>query len=125
MTVGSPKNGASFDAEANFDENSPKTKCCERSSIKPNVAISQNAVDPPFPSTTSYPSGRLNKDVRPSRTRFTTFLTGFCRCDVPRIELPLADNAANASGRIFDGPQPKRPSTGFIVEGITMSALMG
>jgi hypothetical protein len=39
MTVGSPKNGASIDAEANFDENSPKTKCCERSSINPNAAV--------------------------------------------------------------------------------------
>ena len=53
MTVGSPRNGASFAADANFDENSPKTKCCERSSINPNVAISQNAVDPPLPRITS------------------------------------------------------------------------
>ena len=53
MTVGSPRNGASFAAAANFDENSPKTKCCDLFSIKPKVAISQNAVDPPFPSTTS------------------------------------------------------------------------
>ncbi|MFM2155239.1 MAG: hypothetical protein RL382_1140, partial [Actinomycetota bacterium] len=53
----------------------------------------------------------------------TTFFTGFCRCEVPSIEFPLADNAANASGRIFDGPQPKRPSTGFNSEGMMM--LMG
>ena len=52
-TVGSPRNGASLAADANLDENSPKTKCCERSSMRPNVAISQNAVDPPLPSITS------------------------------------------------------------------------
>ena len=53
ITVGSPRNGASLAAAANFEENSPKTKCCERSSINPNVAMSQNAVEPPLPSTTS------------------------------------------------------------------------
>jgi hypothetical protein len=31
ITVGSPRNGASLAADANFEENSPKTKCCERS----------------------------------------------------------------------------------------------
>ena len=30
---GSPKKGASFAPFANFDENSPKTRCCERFSI--------------------------------------------------------------------------------------------
>jgi hypothetical protein len=38
---------------ANFEENSPNTKCCDFFSIKPNVAISQNAVEPPLPKTTS------------------------------------------------------------------------
>ena len=53
MTVGSSKNGASLDAAANLDENSPKTRCCDFVSIKPKVAISQNAVDPPLPIITS------------------------------------------------------------------------
>ena len=79
MTDGSSRNGASFEAAANFDENSPKTKCCERFSIRPKVAISQNAVDPPLPSTTSYPSGSEKRDESPSRTLLTTLLTGFWR----------------------------------------------
>jgi hypothetical protein len=40
-------------AAANLEENSPKTRCCDLFSIKPKVAISQNAVDPPLPIITS------------------------------------------------------------------------
>ena len=40
-------------AFANFEPNSPNDRNCPRSSMSPNVAMSQNAVDPPLPSTTS------------------------------------------------------------------------
>ena len=53
MTVGSPRNGACLAAEPNLAENSPKLRCCERSLIRQKVAMSQNAVAPPLPSTTS------------------------------------------------------------------------
>ena len=53
MIVGLPRNGASLAAEPNFAENSPKLRCCERSWIRQKVAMSQNAVEPPLPSTTS------------------------------------------------------------------------
>ena len=69
MTDGASKKGASFAAVVNLDENSPKFKCCDFFSINPKVAISQNAVEPPFPRTTSYPAGREKREVSPSRTR--------------------------------------------------------
>jgi hypothetical protein len=53
ITVGSPRNGAAFAAAANFEENSPKETCCDRSRIRLTRAMSQNAVVPPLPSTTS------------------------------------------------------------------------
>ena len=40
-------------ALANFEENSPKVRCWLLSRIRPKVAMSQNAVAPPLPSTTS------------------------------------------------------------------------
>ena len=46
-TVGSSSQGAFFAAEANFEENSPKLKCPDFFSIRPNVAASQKAVAPP------------------------------------------------------------------------------
>ena len=67
---------AAADADANFDENSPNDACMLRSSISPNVAMSQNAVAPPLPRRTSHPSGRLNRSVSPSRTLPTSFFTG-------------------------------------------------
>ena len=53
MIDGSPRNGAFLAAVANFEENSPKDRCWLRSRIRPKVAMSQNAVAPPLPSTTS------------------------------------------------------------------------
>ena len=53
MIVGSPRNGASLAAEANLAENSPKLRCWERSLIRQKVAMSQKAVAPPLPRTTS------------------------------------------------------------------------
>ena len=122
MTVGSSINGFSLAACANFEENSPKFKCCDFFSISPDVAISQKAVEPPLPSTTSYPSGRLNNEFKPVRTRFTTLLTGFWRCEVPSIDCDLI-KVSRASGRIFEGPQPKRPSLGFKFSGILISLM--
>ena len=53
MTVGSARNGAAAAALANLEENSPKLRCWLFSLISPKVAMSQNAVAPPLPSTTS------------------------------------------------------------------------
>ena len=41
------------------------------------------------------------------------------------IDAPLASTDESASGRIFDGPQPNRPSRGLRLSGIVISALMG
>ena len=40
-------------AEANFAPNSPNEANCAEDSMSPKVAASQNAVEPPLPSTTS------------------------------------------------------------------------
>lgn len=66
--VGSASHGASCAALANFEENSPKDRCWDFSVISPWVAMSQNAVEPPLPSTTSYPSGSEKSCRTPSRT---------------------------------------------------------
>ena len=68
-TVGSPRCGAAAAASANFDENSPNTACALRSRMRPNVATSQNIVDPPLPSTISQPSGRPNSSVQTGADR--------------------------------------------------------
>ena len=52
MTDGASSHGAAAAALANFDENSPNDRCWLFFSISPNVAMSQNAVAPPLPSTT-------------------------------------------------------------------------
>src|SRR5690606_24504935 len=84
------------------------------------AAASQNAVEPPLPSTTSYPSGSRNSSEIPLRTRPTSDFTGFCRWEVPSSSA-LACRWASCSGRTLDGPQPKRPSAGRRCGGITMS----
>ena len=53
MTVGSASQGASLAAFANFELNSPNVRCCDLFSIRPCVAMSQNAVEPPLPRITS------------------------------------------------------------------------
>ena len=82
--------------------------------------MSQKAVAPPLPSTTSYPSGSENRDARPDRTRCTRSLTGAWRWDVPITAAPAEASAASASGRTLDGPQPNRPSRGLISSGRTI-----
>jgi hypothetical protein len=52
-TSGSASHGASLAALANLELNSPKLRCCDLFSIRPWVAMSQNAVDPPLPRMTS------------------------------------------------------------------------
>ncbi|CAM5705740.1 hypothetical protein STENM327S_08458 [Streptomyces tendae] len=52
-SVGSASQGASLAALANLEENSPKLRCCDLFSIRPWVATSQNAVEPPLPRITS------------------------------------------------------------------------
>ncbi len=52
ITDGSPSQGAFLATVANFEENSPKDRCCDRSRMSPKEAMSQKAVVPPLPSTT-------------------------------------------------------------------------
>ena len=68
-TCGSSRCGAERATAANFDENSPMTRCVLRRSTRPNTAASQKRVEPPLPISTSYPSGSANRSARPSRTR--------------------------------------------------------
>lgn len=125
ITVGSASQGASFAALANFELNSPKVRCCDLFSMSPAVATSQNAVDPPLPRTTSYPSGSENSELTPSRTLPTRFFTGASAVDVPSRELPVAARASSASVRTLEGPAPKRPSAGLMSAGIWISATVG
>ena len=121
ITDGSASHGASAAAFANFDENSPNDRCWLFSRISPCVATSQNAVAPPLPSTTSWPSGSENSAARPSRTRPTVSRTGACRCDVPISEEPVAASASRCEVWILEGPAPKRPSRGSRSAGICTS----
>ena len=119
--IGSWRNGAPAAALANFCENSPKVRCSDRERIRPAVAASQKAVDPPLPSTISYPSGSENSSARPSRTCPTTSLTGAWRWDVPMRSLRVA-RCSSASGRTLDGPHPNLPSPGRSSVGIVTGA---
>ncbi len=49
---GASSHGALAEA-TNFAPNSPKARCALRRSMRPKAAMSQKAVDPPLPSTTS------------------------------------------------------------------------
>ena len=49
--------------------------------------------------------------------RWTRSRTGAWRCEVP-ISSDCSASFASASGRTFEGPQPKRPSPGFRSAGI-------
>src|SRR5699024_727186 len=121
-TLGSSRNGAAVTALANLLLNSPLTRCWLRWLTSPNVAASKNAVDPPTPRTTSYPSGTANNSARPSCTLPTSFLTGGWRCDVPMSVVPVLASASSASERTLDGPEPKRPSPGCNSVGICMTS---
>ena len=118
MTDGSFSQGARVVTVANFAENSPNDRCCDRSRISPKAAASQNAVVPPLPSATTVPFGRPKSSARPLRIRRTTSRTGDCRCDVPSSV--AAARAATCSARTFVGPLPNRPSPGLSLSGIRM-----
>jgi hypothetical protein len=90
--------------------------------ISPNAAASQNAVVPPLPSATSYPSGRENSELSPRRISPTSDLTGFCLWEVPMMAEPALPRCSSASGRTFEGPHPNRPSAGFSSSGIAGAA---
>ncbi len=119
--LGPSRWGAPAHASANFDENSPNTRCWLHCSTSPNVAASQNTVVPPLPSTISQPSGSENSSANPERTEPTSALTWGLRWEVPMIEVEAATTASICAGRTFEGPQPKRPSTGRIDAGSRMS----
>ncbi len=104
MTVGSASHGASLAAFANLDENSPNDRCWDLEAMSPCVATSQNAVEPPLPRTTSYPSGSENRSRTPVRTSPTRFFTGAWRWDVPIRDVPVAARASSASVRTLEGP---------------------
>ena len=60
---------------------------------------------------------QLAADPRGSRRPAPSRASAGVRCPSPRR--PAADSRASASGRTFEGPQPKRPSAGFSSSGIT------
>ncbi len=61
--------------------------------------------------------GQGEKLAEPERTRPTRSRTGAWRCEVP-ISADCPASFSSASGRTFDGPQPKRPSAGLSSVGI-------
>ena len=86
------------DASANFDENSPNTRCSLRWSISPNVATSQNTVEPPLPSTISQPSGKAEQVGQPGADRADEALHGGLavrRAEQPR---PAGDEGLDLLG---------------------------
>ena len=104
-TTGRPRCGAAAQASANFDENSPNTRCWLRRSTRPNVATSQNTVVPPLPRTISQPSGSPNSSVSPRAHRADELLApapggATCRARViaaSGIELLAADLGRSAA----------------------------
>src|SRR6516225_8525036 len=118
MTVGSFSHGARAVTAANFAENSPNDRCCDRSRISPNAAASQKAVVPPLPRATTCPFGRPKSSASPLRIRRTTARTGACRCEVPISR--AAASTATCSGRTLVGPLPNLPSAGLSCSGMTM-----
>ena len=101
-------------AAANFEENSPKTRCCERSR---DQAEHRDVPEGGRAAVAEHDlvavGQREQRRPSPDRTRPTTSLTVRWRCEVPRYVAPVAASAATASGRTFDGPEPKRPSAGL------------
>src|SRR5215472_8929542 len=118
MTVGSLSHGARVVTAANFAENSPNDRCCDRWRISPNAAASQKAVVPPLPRATTCPFGRPKSSASPLRIRRTTARTGACRCEVPSSR--AAASAISCSGRTLVGPLPNLPSAGLSWSGMTM-----
>ena len=118
MTLGVVSQGARAVTVANFAENSPNDRCCDRSRISPNAAASQNAVVPPLPRATTCPFGKPKSSASPARMRRTTARTGAWRCEVPSSA--AAASAAACSGRTLVGPLPNRPSRGLSSSGMTM-----
>ena len=96
-------------ASANFDENSPNTRCSLRRSTSPNVATSQNTVVPPLPSTISQPSGRREQVGQPARTAPTSCFTGAWRCDVPTTVRPAASDGVELLGADLRRPAAEAP----------------
>ena len=116
--MGSSRWGAAAAAMANLEENSPNDRCSDRWSISPKVAASQNAVVPPFPRITSYPSGSEKRSCRPDLILPTRAFTGGCLWLVPRSVLPSEASTSTWSVRTFEGPLPNRPSDGRRCSGI-------
>ena len=102
------KERVAFAADAaNLALNEPYVPNAARRVISEAQAISQNALAPPLPSATSYPSGRWKNSRRSSRIEATSCLTGAWRCDVPSRVVAPASSAAICSGRILLGPEPE------------------
>jgi aspartate aminotransferase len=72
--------------------------CAAPRRSRPNVAASQNSVEPPLPSRISQPSGRPNSSCRPARTEPTRFFTGAWRCEVPSSRWLACASASACSG---------------------------
>ena len=105
-------------AAANFDENSPNARCWLRRSMRQNVAASQNSVGAAVAEHDLVAVGQREQLAQAVRgpVRPPDLTVGW-RWLVPRNDPPVAASAASASGRTFDGPDPKRPSAGQQVGG--------
>jgi len=116
--TGSSRKGALCADLANFVLNEPYVPNAALPAMSDAQAMSQKALAPPLPSAISYPSGREKNEPSPSRMEATRDFTGVCRCEVPRSVLPPRSSASTCSGRILLGPEPNRPSSGFIEDGM-------
>ena len=110
---GSSRNGAPAVTAANFWENSPNARCSARRRTRPKAAASQKAVAPPLPRTTSIAVGKREELCQSRADLAHQGLNGLLPVRGAHHRAPSLVRRASASGRTFEGPQPKRPSAGL------------
>ena len=100
-------------ASANFVENSPLTRCSERSAHESERRHLPERGRAPVPER-DLVARRAGRRARagPRGPAPRAQRTGAWRCEVPISAAPSDARRASARGRTFDGPLPKRPSAG-------------
>ena len=113
--------GARAVTAANLEENSPKTRCWLRRSIRPNVGGVPERGGPAVAEQRprSRRGGRTGRRGRP-RTGPTTERDAGLRWRGAEVAVGAAASAATGSRRTLLGPEPNRPSPGSRSGGRTM-----
>ena len=115
--------GAAAAASANFEENSPNTRCWLRRSISPNVATSQKTVVPPLPSSDLLAVGQGEQLGQPgAEPRRRRTCTGAWRWLVPRYSSGSAASAVDRLGADLGRPAAEAAVGGSRSAGIGESS---